>query len=405
MFSFLKPKNKRTYLDNAGATDISARAKRALVDALEIYGNPSAIHKEGSQASALLQEARTMCAKILNAHSYEVYFTSSGTESCNLAIIGTYLGAIKNWKLKIENSRPHIIVSSIEHPAVLEPIKHLEREGKIRVTYLPVYENGIIKINDLREALTEDTILVSIMYANNEIGTLQPVKEVGRAIEEWKKDNKRTHTDYPYFHTDACQAANYCNLDAVRLRAHLMTVNSSKCYGPKGIALLYKREGIKISEINYGGGQERGLRSGTESVSLARSFAEALTESSEMKEKESVRLIELRDFFFDKISKELPDTTIYGDRKERLPNNINIRIPGIASDEMILRLDAQGFAVSHKSACASQETDGSYVLQAVGATVEESLENVRVSLGRSTTKEDMENLVTVIKEIKEIFAR
>lgn len=391
-------------MDNAGATEISARAKRALIDALEVSGNPSAIHHEGAEASKLLQESRNMCAKVLNAHSYEIYFTGSGTESCNLAILGTYEGFIKNLKLEIKNSRPHVIVSCIEHPAVLEPIRHLEKEGKIRVTYLPVYENGIVKLNDIREALSEDTILVSVMYANNEIGTLQPVKEIGRAIEEWKKEHGRVHTEYPYFHTDACQAANYCNLDAVRLRAHLMTVNSSKCYGPKGIALLYKREGIKLQPINYGGGQERELRSGTESVALARSFAEALTESQEMKGEESVRLETLRDFFFEKISKEIPDVTIYGDRKERLPNNINIRVPGILSEEMILRLDAKGFAVSHKSACASAETDGSYVVQALGATEKESLENVRITLGRKTNKEDLEKLISAIKEIKAKFS-
>ena len=265
VFSFLKQKSNRVYLDNAGATEIGARAKRALVEALSIYGNPSAIHKEGDIAGRLLDKARNICAKILNAHAYEIYFVGSGTESCNLAVIGTYFGFSTTYNLQPETYLlPHIIVSAIEHPAVLEPIRHLEKSGKVRVTYLPVYENGIVKLNDIREALTPDTILVSVMYANNEIGTIQPVKEIGRAIEEWKKENNRTHTDYPYFHIDACQAANYCNLDVVRLRAHLMTVNSSKCYGPKGIALLYKREGIKVDPINYGGEQERGMRSGTE---------------------------------------------------------------------------------------------------------------------------------------------
>ena len=397
MFSFFKSLNQRVYLDNAGATNVSARAKRALIDALEVSGNPSAIHEEGAEASKLLQVARNMCAKVLNAHSYEIYFTGSGTESCNMAILGAYLSA--------EIAKPHIITSVIEHPAVLEPIRYLEKEGKIRVTYLPVYENGIVKLNDIREALSEDTILVSVMYANNEIGTFQPVKEIGRAIEEWKKENGHAHTEYPYFHIDACQAANYCNLDAVRLRAHLMTVNSSKCYGPKGIALLYKREGIKLQPINYGGGQERKLRSGTESVALARSFAEALTESQEMKGEESMRLETLRDFFFDTISKEIPDVIIYGDRKERLPNNINIRVPGILSEEMILRLDAKGFAVSHKSACASAETDGSYVVQALGATEKESLENVRITLGRATTKNDLSRLIDAIKDIKDKFTK
>ena len=407
MFSIFNKgsKNNRVYLDNAGATEVSERANRALVETLGVYGNPSAIHKEGAEASKILQDARNMCAKVLNAHSYEIYFTGSGTESCNLAVLGTYEGWSKQQIVSSKKEIPHIITSSIEHPAVLEPIRHLEKNGKIKVTYLPVYENGIVKIKDIREGLNENTILVSVMYANNEIGTIQPIKEIGRALEEWKKENNRTHTDYPYFHTDACQAANYSNLDAVRLRAHLMTVNSSKVYGPKGVALLYKREGIILEPISYGGGQERGLRSGTESVALARSFAEALTESQEMKEKESERLIVLRDSFFEKIEKEIKDVTIYGDRKERLPNNINICIPGILSEEMILRLDAKGFAVSHKSACASSETDGSYVVQALGATEKESLENVRITLGRSTTKANLENLVEAIKEIKEKFAR
>lgn len=433
MFNLFKKTPKRVYLDNAGATPVSVRALRALMKGLRVFGNPSAIHHEGDQASHTLQKARNAIATILNVHSYEITFVGTGTESCNLAITGTYLGVIENWKLKIENSRPHIITTTIEHPAVLEPIKKLEREGKVVVSYLPVYKNGIVKVKDVREALTDDTVLVSVMYANNEVGTVQPVKEIGRYIDEWKRERERTHTSYPYFHIDACQAGSYLNLDAVRLKCHLMTVNSSKVYGPKGIAVLYKREGIKIDPIVYGGAQERGLRSGTESVALAVSFAEALKESQEMREKESERLRELRDWFRNELLKEFPDVTVYGawdeyrqqttDNRQqldsnllyatpytlhtenRLPNNINIRVPGIPSDEMILRLDAKGFAVSHKSACASQETEGSYVVQALGATVEESLENVRITLGRDTSRQDLDNLIKAIKEIKDKFAK
>lgn len=397
MFNPFKKTIKRVYLDNAGATPVSVRALRALMNGLRMFGNPSAIHKEGDDASHALQKARNVIATVLNVHSYEVIFVGTGTESCNLAIMGTIEGR--------QQTIPHVITSAIEHPAVLEPIRHLEKEGKVRVTYLPVYENGIVKVKDVREAIMDDTVLVSVMYANNEVGTIQPVKEIGRCIDEWKREHERTHTSYPYFHIDACQAGSYLNLDAVRLKCHLMTVNSSKVYGPKGIAVLYKREGIKIDPIVHGGAQERGLRSGTESVALAMSFAEALKESQEMKEGESKRLADLRDFFFKKIEKEIPAVTIYGDKEERLPNNINIRVPGIPSDEMILRLDAKGFAVSHKSACASQETEGSYVVQALGATAEESLENVRITLGRDTKKEDMESLIKAIKDIKEKFAR
>lgn len=398
MFTLFSTKPKRVYLDNAGATPVSSRAQKVLAESFSLYGNSSAIHQEGDRASYALQKARNKIATTLNAHSYEIVFTGTGTESCNLAIIGTIEG-------HTGDGVPHVITSTIEHPAVLEPIKKLEREGKATVTYLPVYENGIVKVKDLREALREDTALVSIMYANNEIGTIQPVKEIGRVIDEWKREQGKTFTSYPYFHTDACQAGNYLNLDVLRLKCHLMTINSSKVYGPKGIAALYKREGLRIEPITFGGGQERGLRSGTESTPLASAFAEALSESVEMREKELERLISLRDFFFEMILKEIPEVTIYGDRKERLPNNINIRIPRIPSDEMILRLDAKGFAVSHKSACASQETDGSYVVQALGTTVAESLENVRITLGRDTTKKDLGSLIKTIKEIKEKFAK
>lgn len=397
MFKLFQKKPKRIYLDNAGATPVSLRARRTLLASLLSYGNPSAIHKEGDNASRILHRARADVANVLNSHSYEITFTGTGTESCNLAIFGTCLAS------KLE--KPHIITSAIEHPAVLEPIRHLEKEGRVRVTYLPVYGNGIVRMKDVREALTEDTILISVMYANNEIGTIQPVKEIGRFVDEWKREHGRAFTSFPYFHVDACQAGNYLPLDVLRLKAHLMTINSSKVYGPKGVGALYKREGIEFKPLILGGGQERGWRSGTESAFLASSFAEALKESACMREKETERLIELRDHFMERIEKEIPDVTIYGDRKERLPNNINIRVPGIPSDEMILRLDAKGFAVSHKSACASQETEGSYVVQAIGATLEESLENVRITLGRSTSKQDIDILLKAIKEIKGKFAR
>lgn len=432
---FMKNKNKRVYLDNAGATEIGARPKVALLEALTAYGNPSGIHKEGADAGVLLDKARAMCATVLNAHAYEVYFTSSGTESCDLAILGVYSAFSTVYSLQSNVSAlPHIITSTIEHPAILEPIKYLEREKKVRVTYLPVYEDGIVKVKDLREALCEETILVSVMYANNEIGTIQPVKEIGRAIDEWKRENEKTFTSYPYFHTDACQAANYCNLDVLRLKCHLMTVNSSKVYGPKGSALLYKREGIKISPITFGGGQERELRSGTENVAAAYSFGVALKEAAELRDAESTRLRALRDETVSYLKKEIPAVIFYGvfDSKSkeqrimnkddsdtgslhssfltphsvlRLPNNINCRIPGISSEEMILRLDAKGFSVSHKSACASLETEGSYVVMALGATEEEAQENIRISLGRNTTKQDLIRLVEAMQEISEKYKK
>lgn len=413
MLDFFFEKKKRVYMDNAGATEMSSNARALLMEALSVYGNPSAIHNEGVQAGHLLDRARGIAANVLNAHGYEIYFASSGTESCNMAVLGTYEAYTKN-----RSDVPHIITSVIEHPSVLEPLRALEREKKIRVTYLPVYEDGIVRVQDIREALSVDTILVTIMYANNEIGTIQPIKEIGRAIDEWKREHGKTFTEYPYLHTDACQAANYLNLDVLRLKCHLMTVNGSKCYGPKGSALLYKREGLALDPIVFGGGQERGLRSGTEYVANAYSFAGALLETSQAREEESKRLRVLRDLCKDELEKAIKGITFYGawdeytshggthtlHTEKRLPNNINCRVPGISSDEMIIRLDAQGFAVSHKSACASSETDGSYVIEALGASHEEALQNIRITLGRSTTKKDILGLVQAMKNIQQQFA-
>ncbi len=417
MFSFFNKQSKRVYLDNAGATELLPSAKAELLRVLDMYGNPSAIHKEGANASQELDKARATVATILNAHAYEITFVGSGTESCNLAILGTFHAWRKNNKGSLE--LPHIITSSIEHPAVLEPIKHLEKAGLVTVTYLPVTEEGVVKVSDVRESLRENTILVSIMYANNEIGTLQPVKEIGREISLWKTAHKRDHNAYPYFHTDACQAGNYLSLDVLRLKCHLMSINSSKVYGPKGVGALYRREGIALDPITYGGGQERGLRSATESVALTSAFAVALKEVQADKEKETLRLLTLQNYFKEELTKHIEDVQFYGvfnDAKlqalgynlqalVRLPNNLNFRVPGISSEEMILRLDARGFAVSHKSACASQEDDGSYVIICLGATDTEAKENIRVTMGRKTTKEDMKTLLDAIVTIRNKFKK
>lgn len=404
-------RKKRVYLDNGGATPISARAKRALLETFHIYGNPSSIYKEGVEASKLLETARKKIASIINARQHEIYFTGSGTESCNLAIFGIYYA----WKKENEyvKTLPHIIISSIEHPAVMEAVHYLVINSLANITYLPVYKDGIVKVQDVKNAITKETILVSIMYANNEIGTIQPIKEIGRMLEEHKKarrlkldvgsnEDSRSESsasNYPLFHTDACQAGNYLNLDVFRLKVDMMTLNSSKVYGPKGIALLYKKEGVPISPVTFGGGQERGLRSGTEDVASICAFAEALAEAQELRESESTRLQSLRDSFKEKLQKQLPQVVFYGSFDKRLANNINCRVPGISSEEMILRLDAKGFAVSHKSACASQVDDSSYVVKALGATDTEAKENIRITLGRSTTQEDLERLVDEIEKI------
>lgn len=418
-FKKSSPTPRRVYLDNAGATEVGERAKRALLESLSVFGNPSGIHKEGAVAGQLLDKARALLASALNAHAYEIYAMSSGTESCNLAVLGSYEAYCSDRGSQGDNL-PHVIVSAIEHPSVLEPVRMLEKKKKIAVTYLPVYDDGIVRVKDVEAALRDTTFLVSVMYANNEIGTLQPIKEIGRLLEGWKKERDIPHASYPYFHTDACQAANYCNLDVVRLRTHLMTVNSSKVYGPKGAALLYKREGVKLIPTTYGGGQERSLRSGTENVAGMYAFGVALTEAVSIREEESLRLRDIRDKTVTMLTQAIPDIVFYGAFDEyitlqdgvvtqkvktelRLPNNINCRIPRIQSEEMILRLDALGFSVSHKSACASMETEGSYVVIALGANEHEALENIRISMGRNTKMEDMKALVQAMSSLAQKY--
>lgn len=394
-------KKERVYLDNAGATRLSDRARKVLVDTLGVYGNPSSIYEEGVQASHHLQQVRKTIGGVINARAHEIYFTASGTESCNLAVLGTY----QAWKKdhEYDESIPHIIISSIEHPAVMEVANYLAIHSLANVSYLPVYEDGIVNVEDVKKAITDKTILVSVMYANNEIGTIQPIEKIGRAIDEYKREKKSV---YPYFHTDACQGGNYLNLDVFRLKVDMMTVNSSKVYGPKGIAILYKKEGVTILPTTYGGGQERGLRSGTETLSLASAFGEALTETQELRDDECVRLTALRDSLKEMLMKRLPQVVFYGAwGDKRLPNNINCRIPGILSEEMIIRLDAKGFAVSHKSACASQVDDSSYVITALGETTVAAKENIRITLGRDTQEKDLMRLVDAIEEVVKKYAQ
>jgi len=398
----------RIYLDHGAATALSLRAREELMRVLPLYGNPSAIYKEGVVAKEILKSASEKIAKLLSCHPYELYFTGTGTESVSLAINGT----IKYWHEthKSEGKLPHVITSVIEHPAVLETLRACEREGKVKVTYLPVTIDGLVKVSDVREMLTEETILVTLMYANNEIGTIQPVKEVGRALALYREEAKERRTDphevhYPYFHIDACQAGNFLPLDVKSLRADMMTLNGSKLYGPKGVALLFKREGVMVKEQVEGGGQERGLRSGTEAVPLIASFAEALVESQELKESEERRLLLLREKCVKDLQEAIPDIVLYGSFKngERLPNNINCRIPRIVSEEVILRLDAKGFAISHKSACASESESGSHVILALGETELAASENLRITMGRSTTENDMTRFVAEMKEIASLY--
>ena len=372
-------KNKRIYLDHSAATPVDRRVLLAMQKTTkEVFGNPSSIHKEGVLAKREVESARKEIAEIIGAQPDELIFPSGGTEANNLAIFGV----IPHWDIGC----PNVVVSSIEHPSVLECVRELEKHG-VEVTFLPVGSDGIVSVKDVAEAIKENTVLVSIMYANNEIGTIQPIAEIAKVIRRSKSKS--------LFHTDACQATNYLDMNVLRLGVDLMTFNASKIYGPKGVGALYVKRGIKLSPIIFGGGQEKGMRSGTENTADIRGFAEAMKIAEKMKEKESARLMKLRDFFIKEVLKKIPNAVLNGDPTQRLPNNINFSFLDLDGEEIVIGLDARGIAVSTGSACANISVDGkvSHVLLAIGNNQNFARGGVRFTLGRETTKEDIERII------------
>lgn len=367
---------KRIYLDYAAATPLDTRVKEEMEKAEKFFGNASSIHSEGSKAKEILEEARKKIAGILGCKSGEIIFTSGGTESDNLAIFG----------IARKFKKGHIITTKIEHSAVLEPCRQLEKEG-FEVTYLPPDKNGFINPEDIKKSLREDTILISVIYANNEIGTIQPIRQISKIKGK------------AYFHTDACQAAGFLNLKVETLGVDLLTLNAAKIYGPKGIGILYKKSDVKISPLIYGGGQEGGLRSGTESPVLYAGLAEALVLAQENKENGSRRLSDLRDYFIKMVLTEIPNTELNGSSKNRLPNNANFHFKDCNSEELLIKLDLKGIACSSASACSATLCTSSHVIAALNKKNNAETQSLRFSLGRHTNKKDLDYVIKVLCEI------
>lgn len=371
------------YFDHAGATPISKTAAKAMHKVSNMYHNPSGIYSGGVEVKSKIEDTRKVILNAFDANNMNLVFTPSGTASVNLAVLG------------VLKKGDHFITSAIEHPAVLEMVPHLRSMG-IETTVLPVDEAGVVSLEVLRNELSPNTKLVSVMMVNNEIGTLQPIKEIGRIVDEYKRKNE---TQFPYFHSDACQAVNYFDISMRSLRLDMLSFNGSKIYGPKGIGALIIKKQVNISPIIFGGGQEAGLWSGTEDVSRIVGLGTAVVETLRIKEKESERLSRIQSYAFSKIQGEIVESIINGSEESRSPNNINISLPGMDSDEMVLRLDNLGFAVSHKSACAAGDTTlGSHVLGAIGQSKYAS-ENIRITMGRGTKKGDVDRLIKAIKKI------
>lgn len=399
-----KPKNKRiVYLDNAATTPMDPEVKKAMDPYFcDLYGNPSGIYEIGRVVNGALNDARREIAEILGALSDNIIFTGGGTESDNLAIFGIAKRHFGKISTPIDISKlPHIVTTKIEHKAVLLPIKQLEKEG-FQVTYLDVDNEGKINIDDIKKSVKNNTILVSIMYANNEIGTIQPISEIGKFILKWRKEN---NTKYPYFHTDACQAAGSLDLNVEKLHVDLMTFNGSKIYGPKGVGVLYRRKGVDLQPQILGGGQEFGFRSGTENMPGIIGLCKALELAQKNKQKENERLNKLREYFWRELNKKIPKLHLNGpklnDTKNRLSNNLNVTFFDIEGEALLLYLDEYGIICSTGSACNSVSLEPSYVITACGLPYEYAHGSLRFTLGKNTTKKDIDYVMDYLPWIVE----
>jgi len=371
----------KTYLDYAATTPCDPKVAKAMSGFLKKdFGNPSSIHNFGQKASMAIGGARQLAAEFLGCESEEIVFTGSATEADNLAIFGV----VKATKV----AQPHLITSQIEHPAVLESCRELERRG-VQVTYLPVGKDGVVEVAELKKALKSNTVLVSVMYANNEVGTIQPIAEIAEVI---KKTNPKT-----LFHTDAVQAANFLDCDVKKLGADLLTLSGHKIYGPKGVGALYIKKGTPIEPIIYGGGHERGLRSGTENVAGIVGLGQAIKEIQNPKSKiQNIRIRQFRDKLIKTILKIIPASRLNGSLAQRLPNNVNISFDGAEGEAIVVALDQKGIAASTGSACSSGSLEPSHVLLALGLSEEVAHGSLRLTLGKYNTAKDVEKVIKVL---------
>ena len=374
---------RRVYLDNSATTPIDGRVVEAMIPFLtEKFGNASSIHFFGQEARAAVDKSRHQVAEIIGARQNEVVFTSGGTEANNLAIRGL-IGANEKYG-------KHIITSQIEHPAVKNVCEDLEKIG-FEITYLPVYENGIVKIEDVKNAIREDTILVTIMTANNEIGTIQPVEEIGRIVREKREAGQKI-----WFHTDAVQAVGKIPVNVEEFGCDLLSISAHKIYAPKGVGALYVRRGVRLKAQSLGGHQERERRGGTESVPHIVAFGEACRLANENLSENAEKLKTLRDKFEDGAAEMIPEIVFNGDREKRLPHISNMSFRYVEGEGLLINLDMQGIAVSTGSACSSGSLEPSPIILALGKTDELARAAIRFSFGKDNTAEDVEYTLEVL---------
>lgn len=373
--------DKNIYLDHAATTYVKPEVMEAMIPYFtQKFGNASSVYSIGRESKKAIEEARDKVAAALGAQSKEIFFTGSGTEADNWAIKGiAYANKAKG---------NHIITTTIEHPAVLNTCQYLETEG-FEVTYLTVDENGLITPSQVRDAIKSTTILISVMFANNEIGTIQPIEEIGKIARE----------KGVYFHTDAVQAVGNIPIDVSALNVDLLSLSGHKFYGPKGVGALYVRKGVKITSFVHGGHQERGRRASTENVPGIVGLAKAIEIASKNIDQYNQKLLELRERTIEEIYKKIPFIKLNGDRNKRLPGNVNFSFEFIEGESLLLMLDMKGIAASSGSACTSGSLDPSHVLLAIGLPHEIAHGSLRISFGEENTQEDIDYLMEVLPMI------
>jgi len=390
---------KSIYLDYASTTPIDPKVLREMLPYLrENFGNASSIHSLGQKSQMAIDKARKKVADFLGCAPEEIIFTGSATEANNLAISGI-IEASRN-----ESEPMHIITTRIEHKAVLNPVGNFERKG-VEVTYLSVNGEGLIKISDLAKSIKDNTVLISIVYANNEMGAIQPIAEIGEFLKNVNRIKERSGLKKVYFHTDAVQAANWLPCDVKKLGVDLLTLSGHKIYGPKGVGALYIRKGTKINPQILGGGQEQGLRSGTENVAGIVGLGAAIGEVKKQKAKIK-KIKNLREKIINAVFQNIPEVELNGSVKNSLPNIINFSFKGAEGEATALALNEKGIYVSTGSACAAKSLESSHVLLALGKSEEDAHSSVRISLGRYTAdaeiKKFLKILQTVIEKLRKI---
>ena len=379
-------KMENVYFDNAATTRLDEDVLKEMMPYLtNKYGNASSIYKLGRESRKAVEDAREKIAEAINAEPEEIYFTAGGSESDNTILRGI--------AYSYKEKGNHIITSKIEHPAILETCKQLEKEG-FEISYVGVDKNGIINLEELENLIKENTILISIMFANNEIGTIQPVEEIGKIA---KRHNI-------IFHTDAVQSVGSVKIDVKQMDIASLSMSAHKFYGPKGIGALYVKKGIRFQKFINGGHQEKNKRAGTENVPAIVGMGKAIELAYEHLDEHTDRIKELRDYYIDEIQKRIPDVIVNGDMNKRLPGNANISFENVDGEAMLLNLDLKGICASAGSACSSGSLEASHVLLAIGVPADVAHSSLRVSIGKYNTKEEVDylidNLVEIVKSCK-----